>query len=854
MATRRKTTQKRRRKKSNANIWMNRQFHLFVGAMLLLISLLMVIAFTSYLFTWELDQSHFKPMSLSFIFSDAKVANSMGRFGSFVSHLSFHSFGLSSYIFALLTAIAGLRLMLPKKLFSFVTAAKYAFLALLIGTISLGFFFKGSAFSYGGVFGNSVSNSLVNFIGFYGTGILLIFGLTIFLIYSFNYNFDSFLNSIIRIFQFKKPAFSSRAKSATGKIGNPFSGFMDGLRSIKEMKGPAVSKPKKATSKTNMADKAFDEPEIDIEAVKKENINKSIEFEVKPGGKKEEPKIPNIKVGDASKTNVTAPIANKDDLIIDFGGEEDTSVDSTPSMLQDSLENDPTKAIIEQGDYDPTKDLSKYTLPPLNLLEYYGNDQLQVDRSELEKNKERIVETLLNYNIEIEKIRATPGPTITLYEIVPAPGVRISKIKSLVDDIALSLAALGIRIIAPIPGRGTIGIEIPNDNKKIVPLRELLASDIFQKTSMELPVAIGTGIRNKVFVADLTKMPHLLMAGATGQGKSVCINTLLVSLLYKKHPSEMKFVMIDPKKVELSIYDNIKRHFLASLPDEEDPIVTDTKKVIHTLNALCIEMDNRYNLLKAAQVRNIKEYNKKFIKRKLNPEKGHRFLPYFVLVIDEFADLIMTAGKEIEVPLTRLAQLARAVGIHLIIATQRPTVNIITGTIKANFPVRLAFRVSSKVDSRTIIDMGGAEQLIGRGDMILVQGADSFRLQGALVDTPEVERVTDFIGGQMGYPGPFELPEYVDEKDKKSGKMDMKRDKLFVDSARIVVGSQSGSTSLIQRKLSIGYNRAGRIMDQLEASGIVGAAQGSKPRDVFVHDLMTLEELFDANGWKDENA
>ncbi len=852
MATRTRKTTRKKRKTKNSNIWMNRQFHLFISAILLLFSLLLMIAFTSYLFTWELDQSHFKPMSFSFIFSDAKVANSMGRLGSFLSHLFFHSFGLSSYLFAFLTFAAGMRLLLPQKMFSFVKVAKYTFLALLIGTITLGFFFKGSAFNYGGVFGNSVSNSLVNFIGFYGTGILLIFGLTLFLIFTFNYNFDTFLNSLIRVFNFKKPAYKTSSKTASsGKIGNPFSGFMDGIRSIKDMKGPSFTKSKTRKSKSNIADKDFELPDVDIETVKKDNINKSIEFEVKPG-KNEATKTSKLGVSSKNKTNVTAPLGGKDDLIIDYGNEDEAVVDSTPSMLQDSLDNDPTKAVIEQGDYDPTKDLSKYTLPPLNLLEYYGNDQMKVDRTELEKNKERIVETLLNYNIEIEKIRATPGPTITLYEIVPAPGVRISKIKSLVDDIALSLAALGIRIIAPIPGRGTIGIEIPNDNKKIVPLRELLASDIFQKTSMELPVAIGTGIRNKVFVADLTKMPHLLMAGATGQGKSVCINTLLVSLLYKKHPSEMKFIMIDPKKVELSIYDNIKRHFLASLPDEEDPIVTDTKKVIHTLNALCIEMDNRYNLLKAAQVRNIKEYNKKFIKRKLNPENGHRFLQYFVLVIDEFADLIMTAGKEIEVPLTRLAQLARAVGIHLIIATQRPTVNIITGTIKANFPVRIAFRVSSKVDSRTIIDMGGAEQLIGRGDMILVQGADSFRLQGALVDTPEVERVTDHIGGQMGYPGPFELPEYIDEKEgKKGGKMDMKRDKLFVDSARIVVGSQSGSTSLIQRKLSIGYNRAGRIMDQLEASGIVGAAQGSKPRDVFVHDLTTLEELMDANGWKE---
>jgi len=420
----------------------------------------------------------------------------------------------------------------------------------------------------------------------------------------------------------------------------------------------------------------------------------------------------------------------------------------------------------------------------------------------------------------------------------------------LVDDIALSLSALGIRIIAPIPGKGTIGIEIPNAKKKIVSLRALVESEQFQNTRMDLPVAIGTGIRNRTFVADLAKFPHLLMAGATGQGKSVCINTLLVSLLYKKHPGELKFIMIDPKKVELSIFEKIERHFLACLPDEEEAIVTDTQKVISTLNALCIEMDSRYDLLKAAHVRNIKEYNAKFIKRKLNPNDGHRFLPYFVLVIDEFADLMMTAGKEVETPLTRLAQLARAIGIHLIIATQRPTVNIITGTIKANFPVRIAFRVTSKVDSRTIIDGGGAEQLIGRGDMILIQGADSYRLQGALVDTPEVERIADHIADQQAYSGPFELPEYNvggDASGTKEAKP-MKRDKLFNDAARLIVRAQSGSTSLIQRKMSLGYNRSGRIMDQLEQAGIVGGNQGSKPREVFVYDETELEELLSRLG------
>jgi S-DNA-T family DNA segregation ATPase FtsK/SpoIIIE len=505
--------------------------------------------------------------------------------------------------------------------------------------------------------------------------------------------------------------------------------------------------------------------------------------------------------------------------------------------------------LVQQfGQYDPKLDLSSYQYPTLELLENYGSNKISVNTDELEANKNKIVETLNHYNIEIDKIKATIGPTVTLYEIIPAPGVRISKIKNLEDDIALSLAALGIRIIAPMPGKGTIGIEVPNQHPEMVSMRSVLATDKFQNTTMDLPIALGKTISNEVFIADLAKMPHLLVAGATGQGKSVGINCILASLLYKKHPSELKFVLVDPKKVELTLFRKIERHFLAKLPGEEDAIITDTKKVISTLNSLCIEMDQRYDLLKNGQVRNLKEYNAKFINRKLNPEEGHRFLPFIVLVVDEFADLMMTAGKEVETPIARLAQLARAVGIHLVIATQRPSVNIITGTIKANFPARLAFRVLSKIDSRTILDSGGADQLIGRGDMLFSTGNDLIRLQCAFVDTPEVERISDFIGNQRGYSSAWMLPEYVDENGEGGSIKDFDpadRDSLFEDAARLIVMHQQGSTSLIQRKLKLGYNRAGRLIDQLEAAGVVGPFEGSKAREVLLPDDYALEQFLD---------
>ena len=524
---------------------------------------------------------------------------------------------------------------------------------------------------------------------------------------------------------------------------------------------------------------------------------------------------------------------------------EDLNV-SPPLSIEKTEEEQKSSELVEQfGMYDPTLDLSSYKYPPLDLLENHGSNKIAVNAEELEANKNKIVETLNHYNIEIDKIKATIGPTVTLYEIIPAPGVRISKIKNLEDDIALSLAALGIRIIAPMPGKGTIGIEVPNQNPEMVSMRSVLATEKFQNTTMDLPIALGKTISNEVYIADLAKMPHLLVAGATGQGKSVGINAILVSLLYKKHPSQLKFVLVDPKKVELTLFRKIERHFLAKLPGEADAIITDTKKVITTLNSLCIEMDNRYDLLKNGHVRNLKEYNQKFISRKLNPNDGHRFLPFIVLIIDEFADLMMTAGKEVETPIARIAQLARAVGIHLVIATQRPSVNIITGTIKANFPARLAFRVLSKIDSRTILDSGGADQLIGRGDMLLSTGSDLIRIQCAFVDTPEVEKVSEFIGSQRGYPSAWMLPEYIDENGDSSAKEfdPSDRDPMFEEAARMIVMHQQGSTSLIQRKLKLGYNRAGRIIDQLEAAHIVGPFEGSKAREVLIPDEYSLEQF-----------
>ena len=571
-----------------------------------------------------------------------------------------------------------------------------------------------------------------------------------------------------------------------------------------------------------------------------ENNESSISFEVKNNQTEKSSKEElndNEEKQNKSSENLNV---NKDEIEIEI---ETTNNEVTLDKKTADL------LIKKKGFFDPTLELSNFKMPKIDLLKDYGESSITINQEELEVNKNKIVDTLSNYKIGIANIKATIGPTVTLYEIVPEAGIRISKIKNLEDDIALSLSALGIRIIAPIPGKGTIGIEVPNRKPSIVSMRSVISSSKFQNAEMELPVAIGKTISNETFVVDLAKMPHLLMAGATGQGKSVGLNAVLTSLLYKKHPAEIKFVLVDPKKVELNIYSKIERHYLAKLPDTEDSIITDNSKVINTLNSLCIEMDNRYELLKNAMCRNLKEYNQKFKERKLNPNEGFSFLPYIILVVDEFADLIMTAGKEVETPIARLAQLARAIGIHLIIATQRPSVNVITGIIKANFPARIAFRVTSKIDSRTILDSGGADQLIGRGDMLYTQGNDLIRIQCAFVDTPEVERISSYIGGQRGYANAHILPEYVGEEKNSSIDIDIsERDSLFKEAAEVIVTAQQGSASLLQRKLKLGYNRAGRIIDQMEAAGVVGPFEGSKARQVLISDLTSLEKLLNENG------
>jgi S-DNA-T family DNA segregation ATPase FtsK/SpoIIIE len=584
---------------------------------------------------------------------------------------------------------------------------------------------------------------------------------------------------------------------------------------------------------------------IKDEEIEKENISETIHF-----GENDENELTDEQ--DDNESELIDTLHDDDDDFEIEIPEKEAMVDIPQSETikkEDEEGSLADKLIAEFGVYDPTKDLDGFLLPPIDLLKEYGGNGTTVSKEELEGNKDKIVQTLSHYKIDIAKIKATVGPTVTLYEIVPAPGVRISKIKNLEDDIALSLSALGIRIIAPIPGKGTIGIEVPNLNPEMVSMRSLIASEKFQNFDGELPIVLGKTITNETFVFDLTKMPHLLVAGSTGQGKSVGLNAILVSLLFRKHPAQVKFVLVDPKKVELTLYNKIERHYLAKLPGNEDAIITDTSKVVHTLNSLCIEMDDRYELLKTAEVRTIKEYNAKFIGRRLNPEKGHRYLPYIVVVIDEFADLIMTAGKEVEHPIARIAQLARAIGIHLIVATQRPSVNVITGMIKANFPARIAFRVLSKIDSRTILDSSGADQLIGRGDMLIMNGSDMIRLQCGFVDTPEVESICNFIGGQRAYPEALILPEYIPDGAEGSSDLDMNEiDAMFVESARIVVINQQGSASLLQRKLKLGYNRAGRIVDQLEGMGIIGPFQGSKAREVLYSDIEALDDLLRTRG------
>lgn len=799
-----------------------------VGTIFILIAVFLLISFISYLFTWAEDQDVAKK-GFSALFDNSLTAqNLLGRMGALVSH-SFinYGFGIASFLICTFFFVVGVNLLFRRKVFSIWRNLKYVTVGLLVLSVVMAFLFGKSGFPYGGAVGDMISGKLTGALGTIGTAAVLLLLAAGYFIWQFNPSFNlpaKNQQELVEEGESQDTVFATDAETentrSDSKEGN----------NLVTADGVVINFPdEKPLQEFQLIEK--DEP-----------LQEQVE--------EKQPTIESEIVSDILHSHEELPAEPEIALPVEKAppAKEKTPAKKTEGPLELEIKSVPEKKEEEPvaenlPPYEPTLDLSNYKYPTLTLLETHGSEKIIQDANELENNKNQIIATLRNYAIEIQKISATVGPTVTLYEIVPAPGVRISKIKNLEDDIALSLAALGIRIIAPIPGKGTIGIEVPNVRKTVVSMKTLLSSEKFQHNNYSLPIAIGKKIDNENFIVDLASMPHLLMAGATGQGKSVGLNAILVSLLYKKHPSQLKFVLIDPKKVELSIYRNIERHFLAKLPGEEDAIITDTKKVVYTLNALCIEMDNRYDLLKEAGARNIKEYNEKFIKRKLNPQKGHQFLPFIVLVIDEFADLIMTAGKEVEMPIARLAQLARAIGIHLIIATQRPSVNIITGTIKANFPARIAFKVSSKIDSRTILDTGGAEQLIGKGDMLISHNGELTRLQCAFVDTPEVEQVVDFIGDQRGYPVAFMLPEYVDEKELEGKDFDLSdRDSLFEDAARLIVQNQVGSTSLLQRRMKLGYNRAGRLMDQLEAAGIVGPNQGSKARDVLIKTEMDLQQ------------
>ncbi|MGC1205273.1 MAG: DNA translocase FtsK 4TM domain-containing protein [Flavobacteriaceae bacterium] len=758
---------------------------LVFGSFLVITGILLCIAFISYFFTGEADQSTIA----DFTSREVKSDNWLSKSGAWLSDFFIQrGFGVASFIFSGLIFLSGIYILIN---LSKAKLRKHWFWGILIIiwlSILFGFFGEKNDI-LGGTIGFETNTFLQDYIGKIGVSLLLLFGLITYLAIRFKVTFENFTNLFKSAKRNIKDEFSELNEEVIVPFDNNLSDEAEAFKSAFDI----PSEKKEAPIKNETQAKTIAAPlEVNVTEVEEE------ELEIKVEKVKEE----------LSETDNLS-----DKLVADFGL------------------------------FDPTLELSNYKFPPLDLLKKYDTEGIKINQEELEENKNKIVETLSNYKIGIASIKATIGPTVTLYEIVPDAGIRISKIKNLEDDIALSLAALGIRIIAPIPGKGTIGIEVPNKNATIVSMRSVIASKKFQSSEMQLPIALGKTISNETLVVDLAKMPHLLMAGATGQGKSVGLNAVLTSLLYKKHPAEVKFILVDPKKVELTLFNKIERHYLAKLPDSEDAIITDNTKVIHTLNSLCIEMDNRYELLKNALCRNISEYNTKFKARKLNPNDGHQFLPYIVLVVDEFADLIMTAGKEVETPIARLAQLARAIGIHLIIATQRPSVNVITGIIKANFPARIAFRVTSKIDSRTILDGSGADQLIGRGDMLYTQGNDLIRVQCAFVDTPEVEKITDYIGNQKAYPNAYQLPEYVGEESGTSLDIDLSdRDKLFKDAAIVIVTAQQGSASLLQRKLKLGYNRAGRIIDQLEASGIVGPFEGSKARQVLITDLVALDQ------------
>ncbi|WP_417360520.1 DNA translocase FtsK [Galbibacter sp.] len=792
--------------KTRPKFQISNQQKIIFGTLLMLLSVAFLIAFISYFATWQQDQSLLK----EFWDKQVEAENWLNKFGASVSDFFIRKgFGIAAFIFPILIFQTGLFLFVGLPLKKLNNRWFWGILASIWIAIFFGFFAE-TAPILGGVIGFEMNDFLRAYIGKIGIGLVLLFALVVYLVNRLGVTPEK-IQSLFQSTQKEfKAAFASNKQKAEA---NPATDLVE--PSIISQKEPAP----KAVTKDEQNDIAIENS-----------------FEVKLATDDDTIAPSSSKTKNTSFTTTHQPEQDEDpglQIEVETTQEENEEID----ILSDRL-------VKDFGEFDPKLALSNYKFPTLELLNDYGAGSITINQEELEENKNKIVDTLKNYKIEISQIKATIGPTVTLYEIVPAAGVRISKIKNLEDDIALSLAALGIRIIAPIPGRGTIGIEVPNKNATIVSMRSVIASKKFQSAEMELPIAFGKNISNETFVVDLAKMPHLLMAGATGQGKSVGLNAILTSLLYKKHPAEVKFVLVDPKKVELTLFNKIERHYLAKLPDSEEAIITDNTKVINTLNSLCIEMDNRYERLKNAMVRNIKEYNTKFKARKLNPNDGHEFLPYIVLVIDEFADLIMTAGKEVETPIARLAQLARAIGIHLIIATQRPSVNVITGIIKANFPARVAFRVTSKIDSRTILDSPGADQLIGRGDMLYTQGNDLTRIQCAFVDTPEVEKITDFIGSQRAYPSAYELPEYVGEDSGTSLDIDVSdRDALFREAAEVIVIAQQGSASLLQRKLKLGYNRAGRIIDQLEAAGIVGPFEGSKARQVLVPDMVALDML-----------
>ncbi|MGB0165647.1 MAG: DNA translocase FtsK 4TM domain-containing protein [Luteibaculum sp.] len=792
------------------------RFKRVCGAFFIVFSLVLFLSFTSYLFTWQDDQSVVAGKSFwALLNPEIQVSNWLGKVGAWLSHHLIHqSFGIASYFFVVISFVLGLKIAFGFSLIAMPKLIKNAIFNFIFLPYLLGYFFSGNLPFLGGSLGYNLTEFFGSLLGNLGSALLLTLMAFGYVVFTFNPAFEN-----LKLFgnSGAEPSTKKKDEDAYNKILN--AELHSDLEEVKE-----------------------EESIVDDEE-NEEDLKSSHQEDLQEPADTEEENDEEFEVVDASDESQEESNVEQED-------EAELEIDENSNLQEDELsDKELNKRLKDFGPYDPKLDLSSFKLPPIELLEEHGSGHLSVeermDKTTLEENKQRIIDTLQNYKIGISKIKATIGPTVTLYEIVPEAGVRISKIKNLEDDIALSLAALGIRIIAPIPGRGTIGIEVPNTHPDMVSMRTLIKGEKFQNTKFELPVALGKTISNETFIADLAKMPHLLMAGATGQGKSVGLNAILVSLMYKKHPAQIKFVLVDPKKVELNLFNKIERHYLAKLPDEEEAIITDTSKVVKTLNSLCVEMDHRYELLKDAQVRNIKEYNQKFINRRLNPELGHKYLPYIVLVVDEFADLIMTAGKEVELPIARLAQLARAIGIHLIIATQRPSVNIITGIIKANFPARIAFRVTSKVDSRTILDSGGAEQLIGRGDMLFSTGNDLVRLQCGFVDTPEVENICDYVGEQRAYPSAFMLPEVADDNESGSGGdiSDEDLDELFEDAARIIVNHQQGSTSLLQRKLKLGYNRAGRIVDQLEAAGVVGPFEGSKARKVLIPDEVSLEQF-----------